>query len=267
MENEITEGNTPHCKFEKILKDCIDNDKSLKIKFIKITNDEERTAEYAIHAPKKYYLNYNVNVKSNTLKTITKEHDRVFEKDKHYTGTLLTFPERISGNENGEGVHHDAGESWQWRRLYVQQILTIEVDGKVIAEKTKEDAFNFDLADSDEKERYIVPYEEIKKEEERKANEIKNKQKWERLKAEAKRIAAGMSKEEAMKKFETFHHMANDGIDDPTTLAILNKHEELSKQFPNEHEMHDTEGPDNNRRGFYNYKCKCGFQHGWDSSD
>lgn len=147
----------------------------LLVKFMKITNNKERTVVFSNSADVQATFDESVVVSDKTLKTITKTHDRVYKSDVKYVGCLVTFPEKITEtsnvyNQNNINTATD-GEKWQWRRLYIEQILEVQYNGKVVWKN--DGTFDFSLIGKDGEKLTVVSSEEYYK----KMKELEDKMK------------------------------------------------------------------------------------------
>jgi len=277
IKEEQTEEQPISRQDEMTLKEFFNKAKSengeLQVHFIKVTDNQERTVIFSNSAGVGAKFEDQKTVTPKVLKTIMKNHDRVYEQDVKYTGSLVTFPERITEqtpNVTQDNTAED-GSKWQWRRLYIQQIIDVKYNGKTVWENNG--LFNFSLIGQDGKMRTTVSKDEIDKQQsaidywnrkmERTSMEFKA------LRKKAVEVAKGLTEEQCSIELgyaasNVFNVLTDE--EKIRVLAIEIKHDQLCRTNPSKHEMQDTSR--NPMRGDHSYHCKgCKFGYSVDSSD
>lgn len=252
-----------------------DEDGELLVRFVKITDNTERTVVFSNAADVDATFDNSVEVSHRILKTINKNHDRIYKNDIKYLGCLVTFPEKITDNSNvynQDSVHSAPnGENWQWRRLYIEQIIEVQYNGKVVWKN--DGTFNFSLIGRDGEKLTVVTADEYNKQmkeiEDKKRAEVASEAKRKVLHKKAVELAKTLTEEDCSVDLGWVNGWGY--TDEKETIkrdAILIKHDQLCHQYPEKHKLYEANSYRERTRGFSCTKCSgCGFSYSVDSSD
>lgn len=245
---------------------------TLEVKFVKVTDKTERTAIYAANAEAGYSLQESKVVSPKTLKNITDTFDRVYVQNVQYVGAYFVFPERVSEHSTQHTVNPrylkplpDGGQ-WQWRSLYVQQMISVKYNGQVVWENN--DLFNFSLIGEDGEIRTVMPRAEydamIKQQEEERNAEARDEAERIARHKKAVALARTLSDQDCAVDTGYVNGHAYDSEDESIRYDAINiKHDWLVRTHPERHQMSyiDT------NRGYHERSCTCGYVWRMDSSD
>lgn len=251
----------------------------LQIHFYEVTSvkETERTAIVSNIGAGYSFLDSKV-VSPEKLKTIMKNHDRVFVKTETYTGCLVTFPENVT--DHPERVHSkvftaDDGTKWQWTRCYIQEMIDVTYNGKVVW-KNDDELFNYNLIGKKKDIIKIVSKEELDKMEAQaeaiRRSRERDKANYRLMHKKAIELAKNLTEEDCSVDlgYSITNGWDSHYINDYKImlLAIAKKHDELERTNPEKHSMYNASSHYDNTRGFHTYKCKgCNFSYSVDSSD
>ena len=255
-----------------------DEDGQLLVRFIKIIDNTERTVVFSNAADVGATFNNSVEVSPSTLKTINKNHDRIYTKNVKYVGCLVTFPEKITENSNIYNQDRvntaPSGEKWQWRRLYIEQIIEVPEEVEKLLNHWKNDGtFNFNLIGKDGEELTVVTADEYNKQmkeiEDRKRAEVASEAKRKILHKKAVALARSLTEADCSVDLGWVNGWGY--ADEEEALrrdAILIKHDQLCHQHPEKHKLYETNSYRERTRGSSCIKCSgCGFSYSVDASD
>ena len=187
----------------------------------------------------------------------------------------MTFPEKITENSNIYNQDRvntaPSGEKWQWRRLYIEQIIEVQYNGKVVWKN--DGTFNFNLIGKDGEELTVVTADEYNKQmkeiEDRKRAEVASEAKRKILHKKAVALARSLTESDCSVDLGWVNGWGY--ADEEEALrrdAILIKHDQLCHQNPEKHKLYETNSYRERTRGSSCIKCSgCGFSYSVDASD
>lgn len=245
---------------------------TLEVKFVKVTDKTERTAIYAANAEAGFSLQENKIVSPKTLKSVTSTFDRVYVQNVQYVGAYLVFPERVSEHSTQRTLNArylkplpDGGQ-WQWRSLYVEQMISVKYNGQVVWENNE--LFNFNLVGEDGEIRTVMSranYDAmIKSQEDRRNAEARSEAERIARHKKAVELARTLSDQDCAVDTGYVNGHAYDSEDESIAYNAINiKHDWLVRTHPEQHQMSYIDTV----RGYHEGKCTCGYAWKMDSSD
>ena len=260
-------------KFKDYVNKAQNEGAKLEIKFIKVTDSTERTIEYCVNSGVSYNLDLFKQVSQRVLKAIEKNHDRVFSQDYKWVGGYFIYPELITENSNVHGKQFkttDGQAWWQWRSMYIEQILEIKFNNEVVFKN--EGTFDFSMIGDEGKIYTVLPYEKYlaiqKAEQEREYDRVKREAEWKLVRDKAKELAKTLKPEDACQNLGMMNGWSYANTPEVVErVAIQIKHSQLAHEHPEQHKMYDVESASAQMHGYHDLRCACGYGYGWDSSD
>jgi hypothetical protein len=268
--------------FKQIVNKAMRDQGELLIEFIKVTDGNKRVVKFATSADVGYTLSEPQVITAPTLKKIEKiTHNRIFSQQLTFKGCLLTFPEDISGEDTAISSktikHAPNGAPFQWRRLYVNQILTIKYNGDIIFD-VQDKIFDFDIYDAGELITTVSKADidnklaaKQKIDNDRLRDKTINKQ----FDREVDKIAKTLKPSDCavnigyLNGIPSRHEIKNVSPAEAARAmkyyAIMRKHDILQKLDPEHHRMTST--TTGVRHNDEHTKCSCGFGYSADMSD